>query len=127
MKRSQRFGSHLEAEEGPRDGVHRVPRRMTSQVSVLSRREGLTGTRGRYIGSRVLRKQGRAGNGRVRSESWRAFWIGRERLSEMEYLQLGTLFKRDGRCVAREAQEERLLTPCRQGGRGAVMRVRMED
>ena len=44
----------------PRDGVHREPRRVaSSQVSVLNRKEGPTGTRGRCIGSRVVWKQGR--------------------------------------------------------------------
>jgi hypothetical protein len=36
-------------------------------------------------------KQGeRTGDGRVRSESWHVFWIGSERLSEIEqYLPIG--------------------------------------
>jgi hypothetical protein len=28
------------------------------------------------------------GDGRVRSESWHVFWIGSERLSEMEYVRV---------------------------------------
>jgi hypothetical protein len=40
----------------------------------------------------VIRVQGygeageRTGDGRVRSESWHVFWIGSERLSEIEHL-----------------------------------------
>ena len=43
------------------------------------------------LGSRVIRSTGeRTGDGRVRSESWHVFWIGSERLSEMEqYLHIG--------------------------------------
>lgn len=43
----------------------------------------------------VIRVQGygeageRTGDGRVRSESWHVFWIGSERLSEIEHLHIG--------------------------------------
>ena len=44
----------------------------------------------RVQGYGEARGRERTGDGRVRSESWHVFWIGSERLSEMEqYLHIG--------------------------------------
>jgi hypothetical protein len=65
---------------------------LSSSVSVFRREKGLCKER-EYM---IIRVQGygeageRTGDGRVRSESWQVFWIGSERLSEIEqYLHIG--------------------------------------
>jgi len=50
--------------------------------------------------------RGTTGDGRVRSESWHVFWIGSERLSEMEYHLWGGCS--DARARREEKRDERL-------------------
>jgi len=49
----------------------------------------------------------RTGDGRVRSESWQAFWIGIERLSEMEMESMYTLHMGRDRSDARAERERK--------------------
>jgi hypothetical protein len=60
-------------------------------VSVFSREKGLARNERMIIRVQGYGEAGeRTGDGRVRSESWHVFWIGSERLSEMEhYLHIG--------------------------------------
>jgi hypothetical protein len=58
---------------------------LSSCVSVLSReKRARRNNRMNKLGQGLWGSRGRTGDGRVRSESWHVFWIGSERLSEME-------------------------------------------
>jgi len=56
------------------------------RIGGLARNDGMINRVQGYVGG-----SGGTGDGRVRSESWQAFWIGSERLSEM-----GGVLSREG-------------------------------
>jgi hypothetical protein len=112
----------------PRDGEPRWNGEVVSVASsgavcqwwwALQERENDNRVKGYGRGSRGKR----TGDGRVRSESWQAFWIGIERLSEMEMESMYTLHMGETGVMRAPRGRERREEERRLGTDGTGMRA----